>query len=64
MKNPFFLVRKHPRRFWVWFVGIGSILDGLTSVLTLGYVISQFSWIFMSWDIRNACKDKDNERHS
>ena len=60
MRNPFCVIHNHPRRFWVWLVGVGEILDGLVTVLSLGFVVGQFSWIFMAWDIRNATKGVTN----
>ena len=52
MKWPFSIIKNHPYRFGVWLMGFGSILDGLTSVLSLGFVCGNFSWIAIKWGWR------------
>lgn len=52
MKWPFSIIKNHPYRFGVWLMGFGSILDGLTSVLSLGFVCGNFSWIAIRWGWR------------
>lgn len=59
MKDLFYTIKKHPHHLGIVVVGLGTIVDGLVNVLSLGYLGSNFSWLAITWSMGQKPYVKD-----